>query len=77
MAFVAVSGLVAVVLGRFHGEWAARIGGAIAGFMAIIMGTATAIITPMAMPTVGMRATTTLIIIIIIAISTCGPPTCT
>lgn len=42
--------------------------------MAIIMDTATAIITPMAMPTVGTRATTTLIII---AISTCGPPTCT
>jgi YYY domain-containing protein len=38
MAFVAVSGLVATVLGRFHGTWAARIGGGIAGFMALVMG---------------------------------------
>lgn len=38
MAFVAISGLVATVLGRFYGEWAARIGGGIAGFMALVMG---------------------------------------
>lgn len=38
MAFVAISGLVAMVLGRFHGSWAARLGGSFAGVMALIIG---------------------------------------
>lgn len=38
MAFVAVAGLVAMVLGRYHGEWSARIGGVVAAFMTLLMG---------------------------------------
>lgn len=38
MAFVAIAGLVATVLGRYYGEWSARIGGIIASFMTLVMG---------------------------------------
>lgn len=38
MAFVAVAGLVATVLGRFYGEWSARIGGIVAATMTLVMG---------------------------------------
>ncbi len=38
MAFVAIAGLVAMVLGRFYGERSARIGGVVAAVMALIMG---------------------------------------
>lgn len=38
MAFVAIAGLVATVLGRYYGEWSARIGGLIAAVMTLVMG---------------------------------------
>ncbi len=38
MAFVAVAGVVANVLGRFHGEWPARVGGVVAATLAIVIG---------------------------------------
>lgn len=38
MSFVAVAGLVAMTLGRFYGEWSARIGGVIAALMTLVMG---------------------------------------
>lgn len=38
MAFVAIAGLVAMILGRFYGEWSARIGGIVAAAMALVMG---------------------------------------
>ena len=37
-AFVAAAGLVATVLGRFYGEWSARIGGIIAATMLLLFG---------------------------------------
>lgn len=38
MAFVAIAGLVAMVLGRYFGEWSARIGGIVAAVMTLVMG---------------------------------------
>ncbi len=38
MAFVAIAGLVAMVLGRYYGEWSARIGGIVAAAMTLVMG---------------------------------------
>lgn len=38
MAFVAIAGLVAMILGRYYGEWSARVGGIVAAVIALIMG---------------------------------------
>lgn len=38
MAFVAIAGLVGMVLGRFYGAWSARIGGLVAAIMTLVMG---------------------------------------
>lgn len=38
MAFVAIAGLVATVVGRYHGAWAARVGGLVAASIALIIG---------------------------------------
>lgn len=38
MSFVAISGLVAMIIVRFHGIWSARIGGILAAVIALIIG---------------------------------------